>query len=453
MKIVVAGCGKVGTSVTASLVREGHDVLVIDNRNDVIEEIINIYDVMAVCGSAADFDTLAEAGADKAEIFVSVTGSDEVNLIACHLAKKMGASHAIARVRNPEYNDKSLAFMKQSLGISAMVNPELFAAQELFNILKIPAAMNVESFSGRNLELVEMVIKEGSPLDGMSLIDLRRKYNAQYLVSAVMRGEETYIPDGSFVLKGGDRIGVTAASYEVQRLLKMLGMVQKQARSVMILGASTTAFYLSQMLAQGGNKVKVIEKDPDRAAEFAAKLPPDVVLIRGDGAQEELLLEEGIKEVDAFVSLTGMDEENILISYFASTQEVPKVIAKVNRDELAVIAEKLGLETVISPRKIVSDIIASYARAVGNSLGSNVETLYHLMNDSIEALEFKVANEFRGAKIPLKDLKLKPDILITGITRGRKAIIPSGEDMILPGDRVIAVVAGQQLSDLEDILA
>ena len=452
MKIVIAGCGKIGTSILSSLVAEGHDVVAIDTKDESVNEISNIYDVMTVCGSAVDFDTLTEAGVDKANMFVAVTGSDELNMLACFIAKRMGAQHTIARIRDPGYDEKALAFMKQQLDLSFVINPERFAADELFNLLKLPAAVNVETFSARNLEMVQLVLKPDSPLNGISLADLRRKYKAKYLVSAVSRGGEVFIPDGSFVLQSGDRIGLTAAANEVQRLLKMLGIVQRQARRVMILGGSTTAFYLAEKLLDSGNAVTVIEKDENRCAEFAEKLPQDAVVIHGDGCQQELLLEEGITDMDAFVSLTGMDEQNILISYFASTKSVPKVITKVNRSEYISMAERLGIDSIISPRKIISDILSRYARALQNSVGSNVETLYRLMDGKVEALEFNVRADFKGLKIPLKDLKLKQDILIAGLTRGRKAIIPSGEDFIQAGDKVVVIVTGQRLFDLDDIL-
>ena len=453
MKIIVAGCGKIGSSIVEVLVREGHDVIAVDKDTDLLAELNNIYDVMTVSGNAADSVTLEEAGVQTAELFVGVTDSDEINMLSCFIARKMGAKHTIARIRNPEYNDKSLIFLKQNLDLSMSINPELLAAQELYRILKLPAAVNIETFSGRNLEMVEMILKDGSPLDGVSLIDLRRKHaKARFLISAVSRDGKVYIPDGSFVLKIGDRIGLTAPTSEVQKLLKTLGLVQKQARRVMILGASTTAYYLAQMLLESGNSVTVIEKEADRCHEFSAKLPPEAVIIHGDGARQELLLEEGLGSMDAFVSLTGMDEENILVSYFADLQKVPKVISKVNRGELSYLAEKLGLDSIISPRKIISNVLARYARALQNTLGSNVESLYRLMDGSIEALEFNVSGEFKGLNTPISELKLKSGLIIAGITRGRKALIPSGSDVILPGDKVVVIVSDRRFYDLNDIL-
>lgn len=451
MRIIIVGCGKIGTTIISSLVSEGHDVVAVDSNRDAVDNVGNIYDVMCLCGNGVDCETLSEAEVEKAELFVAVTGSDEFNMLSCYIARSMGAKHTVARIRNPEYNDKSLGFMRQQLEISVALNPELFTAQEIFNTLKLQAAVNIETFSRRNLEMVDLILDRDSRIDGLSLSELRKKYRANYLIAAVRRENEVIIPGGSFVLRRGDKIGLVAAPSEVQKLLKMLGFEQKQARSVIILGASMTAFYLAKMLIASGNAVKIIDKDEERCREFADSLP-EAVVIHGDGAEQELLIEEGIASADAFVTLTGIDEENILISFFAASQKVPKIITKVNRSELAAMAEKLGLTSIVSPKKIVSDILTRYARALKNSLGSNVETLYKLMDSSVEALEFNVSDDFVGLNIPLKDMKFKPNLIIAGIIRRRKPIIPSGDDRILPGDKVVVVAAGQKFIDLSDIL-
>lgn len=451
MKIVVAGCGKIGTSILESLVGEGNDVIAIDSSAHVIDEISNIYDVMCVCGNCADTETLEEAGISKAELFVAVTQSDELNMLACFVAERMGAKHTIARIRNPEYNDQSLDFFRKNLDLTVAINPEAMAAQELYNILKFPAAINIENFSRRHFEMVELRLKPDSLLDGMSLIELRREYKAKILICAVQRDNEVYIPDGNFVLKSGDRIGMTASSSELNKFLKALGLMQKSAKDVIILGASRVAHYLAKRLVANGSTVKIIDKDAEKGKEMAVAIP-EAVVIYGDGAEQELLLEEGLASTDAFVALTGTDELNILNSIFASSKGVPKVISKVNRNELASMAQNLGLDCIVSPKKIVSSLVARYARALKNSLGSNIETLYKLMDGSVEAVEFNVSPEFKGANIPLKELSLKPDILIAGIIRGRKAMIPSGDDVIMSGDRVVVIVSGKQLYDLSDIL-
>ena len=404
MNIIIAGCGKIGTTILSNLVLEGHDVVIIDDDANVVSNLSNIYDVIGVCGNCADCNVLSEAGAEKAELFVSVAGSDELNMLACFMARKMGAKHTIARIRNPEYNDDSLMFMRKNLEISMAINPELLTAQEIYNILKFPSAMKIENFSRRNFEMIELRLKEGSVLDGMSLMQMREKYKAAFLVCVVQRNGEVIIPDGNFVLKSGDSIGITAKPTELQRLLRETELLKRQARSVMILGGSTTAYYLAKLLISSGTEVKIIEEDKRRCRELSEKLPKATVIL-GDGAQQELLLEEGIRSVDAFVALTGIDEENILISFMASSFDVSKIVVKVNREELFPMAGKLGLDSIASPKNIIAGMLVRYARALQNSLGSKVETLYKLMDGDAEALEFIVNNEDPHiTQIPLKQL-------------------------------------------------
>lgn len=451
MKIIIFGCGKVGSTIISSLSSEKHDIVAIDKNQESVEEIANTYDIIGLCGNGVDSDTMIEAGVQEAELFIAVTGSDELNMLGCFLARKMGAKHTIARIRNPEYNDESLGIMKQYLDLSVSLNPERSIAHEIFNVLRFPSAVKVETFSGGNLEIVDIIIKSDSPFAGKTLADLRKEHSEHFLVCNVMRENQVYIPDGLFELKVGDKIGLIAAHNDILKILKSVGMPQKQPKSVMILGASRISFYLAKMLMASGVDVKIIERDRQRCMEFSNVLP-GVVMIAGDGMQREVLLEEGISSVDAFISLTGTDEENILSAFSAIWQHVPTVIAKVNRTELAQTAEMLGLECIISPGKTVGNIITRYARALHNSLGSNVETLYKLMDGKTELLEFKVAKDFEYVKIPLRNMTLKNNIIIAGIVRGRKPIIPSGDDIILAGDRVIVMASGQELYDLSDII-
>lgn len=451
MKIVIAGCGKIGSTVLGSLVAEGHDVIAIDSDSKVLEELTNIYDIMTICGNCADSDVLEEVEVDTVELFACLTNSDELNMLSCFLAKRMGAKETIARIRNPEYNDDSLSFLKQELDLSMAINPDRLAAIELYNILKMPSAIKIENFSRRSFEMIELIIKEGSMLDGVKLSDLKVRHNSKVLICAVQRGEEVYIPDGNFVLKSGDKIGISAAPADIMKLLKALGILRKQSKSVMILGGSKSAYYLAKLLISSGASVKIIEKDRNRCNELCEKLPK-ATIIHGDGAQQELLLEEGLRSMDAFVALTGMDEENTLISIYAAANSVPTVISKVNRNEIGILARRLGLDCIVSPKNITSDIFVRYARALENTVGSNVETLYNIMDGKAEALEFRVHPEAKITEIPLKNLKFKKNILIAGIIRGRKTIIPGGDDIIQPFDRVIIVSKGKKLFDLSDIL-
>lgn len=451
MKIIVVGCGKIGVAAIESLVSEGHDVIAIDNRMEAVEEIRDVYDIMCLCSNGADYNTLGDAGIADADMFIAVTGSDELNMLSCIIAKKMGAKHTVARVRNPEYNDKNLGFIKQQIELSLILNPEYLVAQEIFNILKFPAAVNVETFSRRNFEMAELLLRDNSAIAGMSLMELRKKFQANYLICVVQRGDDVFIPDGNFVLESGDRIGITADPSEIQKLLKMLGILQKSARDVMVLGGGRIAYYLSKMLLVAGNTVKIIDKDRSRCEQLSDILP-HARIISGDGTDQELLIEEGLLSCDAFVALTGMDEENILVSIFAASRQLKKVIAKVNGSELSDMAEKLGLDCVVTPKQTVSGIITRYARAIANSEGSNVETLYKLMDGKAEAAEFNVASDFEYQEIPIKELKIKKNILISGIIRKRKAIIPSGDDVIKAGDKVIVIAAKAVLKDLSDIM-
>lgn len=451
MNIIVVGCGKIGTTVIESLVAEGHDVTAVDNRPQTLIEITNIHDVMTVCGNGADCETLVEAGVADADLVVAATGSDEVNMLCCHVAKQLGVSNTVARIRKPEFNDNSLVQMKNILGLSLAINPDRLAAMEMYHILRLPAAVKLETFSSGSFEMIEIKLKEDSPFVGVPLYELRGKFKATFLVCVVQRGEEVFIPSGNFVLQGGDRIGITAKHGELQKLLRSIGTKQKQARKVMILGGSRTAYYLAKRLLAAGTAVKMIDKDR-AVCEQMCELLPDATVICGDGTQQELLLEEGLDSMDAFVSLTGLDEQNILLSFFAASHNVPKVIPKVNRKELGYLAQKLGLECIVSPRETIADVLVQHARALENSMGSNVETLYRLMDDGAEALEFNVKDDPRLVNVPLKTLQLKSQVLVAGIHRGREAVIPTGDDVILPGDKVVVITAAGRLNDLSDIL-
>lgn len=451
MKIIIVGCGKIGKSLIESLVSEGHDVAVIDKAPSVIEEATNTYDVIGLCGIGTDCEVLAEAGAARADIVISVTGSDELNMLSCYIAKTLGAKNTVARIRDREYNDKSLGFMAVQLQLSMSINPEMSAAHTIANILRFPSAINIDTFDSNKFEIVEMILGEKSPLAGMTMIDLRKRSPGKFLICAVLRKNEVIIPDGRFVLEKGDRIALTAAPNEIGKLLRSFDLITRKTKSVMILGASRIAYYLSSNLLAAGTKVTVIDKDEARCAEFAESLPAATVIC-GDGANQDMLIEEGLGQTDAFVSLTGYDENNILISYFATSQNVPKVIAKVNRPEFYPIAGKLGIDTIISPIQTVADEMLRYARALQNSVGSNVEKLYKIMDGKAEALEFNVRPDFKHAGKALKEIRFKQNILIAGILRGRKPIVPSGDDIILPGDKVIVIAANHRLYDLSDII-
>lgn len=453
MNIIVVGCGKIGKVLLYSLVKENHNVTAIDNNEEVIESVRNGYDVMAYCGNGTSYEVLKKAGADSCDLFIAVTASDELNMLSCFAARRMGAKHTVARIRNPENNhDASLAFMKKQLNLSLAINPEELAAQAIYNLLRLPAAAQLETFSRDQLEMLEIIIKQGSPLDGMTLKDIRKKNKGKYLICAVMRNESVFIPNGDFVLRSGDRIGLIAAEEALFDTLDMMDVPHKKIKRTMIIGAGITSRYLAKILLKHRIGVKIIEADQKVCEKVCEELPEKVTVIYGNAMNQDILMEEGLSSTDALVALTGRDEENILISYYAMSQSVPKAIAKVNRDELFSVAEKLGLDSPVSPRKVAADVIIKYARALENTLDNQIEALYSVMGGMAEALEFKVLADSKLTHVPLKDLKLRKGVLIAGIVRGKESIIPGGDDMILPEDKVVVIAAGSPISELSDII-
>lgn len=452
MKIIIVGGGKVGKTIIESMLKEKHEVILVDNDPAVVGNVTNLYDVMGICANGTEYEKLLEAGADKADLFIAVTGSDELNMLSCFAAKKIGARHTVARVRNSEYNTASWGFMKQQLEISMAVNPEKLAAEAIYDILKLPSATKVESFTARSFEMIEIIVKKGSAIDGMTLVELRKKFSEKFLVCVVQRENDVFIPNGTFKVLSGDKIGVMVTNDDAHSILKKFGYPAKEAKNIMLIGASKTALYLADMLIKGRSSVKIIEKDPEVCDIVCERLSSKASVVCGDGMSREILLEEGVDGLDALVALTDRDEENILISFYALSKQVQKVIAKVNRNELSSISENLGLETTFSPKNIVADILVRYARAIGNSIGSKVETLYSLFGGNAEALEFNVEQDFEFAGVPIKKLETKPGILVAGITRGNEALIPGGDDCILSGDKVIVVAKGERLCNLSDIL-
>ncbi|MBR2336523.1 MAG: Trk system potassium transporter TrkA [Clostridia bacterium] len=452
MKVVVVGCGKIGQTIVSSLLKEKHDLLCIDSDPAIINEITNSFDVMTICGNGISYDVLKEAGIEKTELFIAVTGSDEFNMLSCLAAKKLGAKQTVARIRNSEYNTSSLEFMKESLNLSMAINPEKFTAEALYNLLKLPSAIKVDTFTSRKFEIVELIVKKGSALIGMSLIDMRKKFSGKFLIGVIERRNEVFIPNGSMTVCEEDKICVVCANSDTHKVLIELGFLQKEAKDVIILGGSKSAHYLAEKLLKGRTNVKIIEKNRDRCEELCESLPSGVDVICGDGMSQDILLEEGISTTDALVALTGSDEQNILISFYAMNQSVPKVISKVNRNELSELSEKLGLDCIVSPKHIIADILVRYARALNATVGSKVESLYSLLDGEAEALEFIVMQDFEYTDIPLKRMQLKKDVLIAGIMRGNDAFIPGGEDCIKANDKVIIIAKGKSLYSLTEII-
>ena len=451
MKVIVIGNGKVGKTIVEHTLQEGHEVIVVDKNPTNIEEIIDQYDVMGVCGNGASYDILKSAGVDKADLVVAATDSDETNILACLISQKIGAKSTIARVRSYEYKNQ-LNIIREGLGITMPINPESETADEITKILNFAEAIRVDSFAKGNVDLVELFIPEGNPLIDESLLSIYQTYQIKVLVCAVQRNDEVIIPSGSFTFKAKDKIYITANNRAtLKTFLSKSQLLESKIKSVMIVGGGKISAYLGKELIKNKFQVKILESDYNRCVELSTLLP-NATIIHGDGSDQRILLEEGLENTDAIVCLTGNDEENMIIAMYAHQQKVKKVITKINKPSLVGLMESVSTASVVSTKDITASKIISYIRAVSNKRGSNVITLYKLVNNKVEALEFLAKENKRIVNIPLKDLKLKKNILIAAIIRDGNVIIPSGNDYITTNDKVIVVTANHQLSDLNGIL-
>ena len=452
MKIVVIGDGKVGHKVAAQLSEEDYDIVLIDQNAGKLRESLNQMDVFCITGNGADVEIQKEADVPHADLVIACASTDEMNMLSCLLARRLGAKHTIARVRNPMYY-RQIDILKEDLHLSMAVNPELAAANEISRVLLLPEACKVETFMKGRVELIEHVMREESLLAGLSLAEIYRKFQIKILVCAVKRGSEIYIPDGDFVLQQGDRLHIAAAHQDLKAFFMALGRRNAKIKKVLICGGGNVCFYLTRQLLQVGMQVKIVERN-EKTCEYLCEALPGVTVIHGDAADHDLLLEEGIGNADAVVALTGMDDENIIMSLFAKTQGVSKIIAKVNEDSRAQMVEGLGIDSIISAKSAAADAIVGYVRARNNSYSSvNVETIYRLLNGSLEAMEFIIKKESSLTNVPLKNLPTKPNNLIACIGRNRRIIIPNGEDHLEVGDSVIVITKDHIINDLKDILA
>ena len=450
MKIIVVGCGKVGAAVIGQLSREGHDISVIDVDSTVVTDISNNYDVMGLVGNGASHSLQMEAGIETADLLLAVTDSDELNLLCCLIAKKAGGCNTIARVRSPIYNEE-ITFLKEELGLSLTVNPEYAAATEAARVLRFPSAVHIETFAKGKVEIVKVRIPEKSVLDGCQLMDIHKRTGTDVLISTVERGNQVEIPNGSFVLKAGDVISIVASKQNTRDFVERIGLSSRRVRDCMIVGGGKIAFYLAQQLIESGIHVKIIDKDRDRCEELSAQLPKAVIL-HADASNQDILREEGITACESFVTLTGLDEENLFLSMFAQSVSKAKVITKGDRLGFDDIIKRLDLGTIIHPKNITADNIVRYVRALQNSIGSNVESLYKIIDDKVEALEFLIQRDSPIIGIPLAELKVKPGVLIACISRGGRIMIPNGASRILEGDSVIVVTSHLGFGDIRDIL-
>ena len=450
MKIIIVGGGKTGATIAATLCDEGHDVTVIEPNPVHLHQICDSSDVLGILGNGLDNKALAEAGVEAADVLIAVTGSDEENLLCCLFAGKNPACATIARVRNPMYL-KENNFIKDRIGLSMIINPEYAAATEIARLLRFPSAIEINTFAKGRLEQLTFKIPQGSVLDGKNVNYVRTRIESNLLFCSIERGGEFNIPAGNFELRAGDKASIVISSRGAQKFFKKIGIDTHRVPGAMIVGGGTLTYYVAQMLIDSNIAVKIIESNHERCNELAEKLP-EALVINGDASDKSLLLEEGVADTGAFVALTGFDEENVLLSLYAKEMSDAKIVTKINRIAFDSVLAKLDLDSVIYPRNITAEYILQFVRAKQNAVGNNVETLYKLVEDKVEALEFKINENAPIIGIPLKDMRLKDNLLICGISRGKKIIIPGGNDVIQAGDTVIVVTSHKKLDDVEDIL-
>lgn len=450
MKMVIIGNGKVGSNLASMLSSEGHDVTVIDINAAALERTQNTEDVMCIEGNGIDQSVQADANVGKSGVVIAATPHDEVNLLCCLIAKKLGAKRTIARVRNPEYY-KQIDFIREDLGLSMTINPEGVTADEILRVLITPDAANVEVFERGKMELVEYKLPEDSPILDCSLQEIYKRTKIKFLICAVQRESDIFIPGGGFILRSGDRISIAASHKEIEQFFKMNGSIKDKVKSCMIVGGGKISYYLTKNLLGMGMHVKIIEKDLERCKQLA-QLFPKAAVINADGTDQDTLVEEGIGEADAFVAVTGIDEENIIMSLFAKHNSDAKVVAKINRESYVDLASRIGLDCIVSPKNLTTTSVLAYVRSLDNT-ESNIESLYHIVNNRVEAVEFRIRDVIPGlTSIPLKELKTKNNILICSVVRGRQVIIPDGSTTIEAGDSVLIVSKEHRFMDIRDII-
>ena len=451
MNIIIVGCGKVGQALVEQLNDEGNDITVIDKVAEKVNDVSSRYDVMGVIGNGATHSVQQDAGIDRANLLIAVTGSDELNLLCCLIAKKAGNCHTIARVRNPQYYTET-PFLKDELGLAMVINPEQAAASEIARVLRFPSAIKIDVFGRGRVELLKFRLPEHSPLAGCAVKEIVTKLHCDVLVCTVERGEEVHIANGDFVFEEKDVISIVAATRKAGEFFRKIKYKMNSVKDVMIVGGGEVAHYLCEQLLRSGMSVKLLEKDPDRCEELCETLDNGVTIINGDASDQNILVESGLEQMGAFVALTNLDEENILLSLFAKSTCDCKCVTKINRIGFDNVISKLDLDTIINPKSITSDTIVRYVRAMNSSRGSNMETLYNVIKGKVEAAEFIIKEDSPVVDVPLMELDLKPDVLVAAILRDKKVMIPRGHDSLQIGDAVIIVSRQIGLRDINDII-
>lgn len=451
MKIIIVGCGKVGYVLTEQLTKEGHDITLIDKDDEKLTRVSSNMDVYCVNGNGTSYETQLEAGIKDTDLLISVTDSDEINMLCCLIAKKVGNCKTIARVRKPEY-DFEVNFLKEELGLSMSINPEMTAAAEMSRLIQYPKALDVETFVKGRVTLIKVAVTKDSPLDGLVIKDIASVAGKRTLACIVDRNNELTIPNGDFQLKESDIVSLILPVEESNSFFKKMKIKSSPIKSVMIAGGGTTSYYLAKQLSKTGVSVKIIEEDKKRCEELS-ELLPDAMIINGSCIDKDLLLAEGITETDALAALTALDEENILLTLYAKKVGKCKTMTKIDKLTFGEVMSDLEMDTVVSAKTITAAYIIRYVRAMQNSYGSKVQTLHRLYDGQVEALEFRITNNAKVIEKSLYELNLKKNLLICCISRKGKIITPSGQDMLMPGDGVIIVTTNTGLQDIDDILA
>lgn len=450
LNIIIVGCGKVGITLVEQLTKEGHDITVVDKNPQKIQSLAELYDIMGIVGNGASFSVLIEAGIDNADLVIAVTDSDELNLLCCTVARRVSKCAAIARVRTPDYSEE-VGYLREKLGLAMIINPELETAIEAARILYLPTALEVNTFAHGQAELIKFQVPKGNIIIDMPISQLNKHVQTNFIICAIERNGEVIIPTGNFVFQEGDYVSFVSTRSCARDFLRKIGFNTRQVKDTMIIGGGKVAYYLAKNLLNVGVSVKIIEQDKDRCEELSILLPK-AIIINGDGTDEELLNEEGISYTESFVPLTGIDEENIMLTLHAKNTSNAKVITKINRINFKDVINSLDLGSVVYPRLITSEAIIAYVRAKKNSMDSNIETLYHMFDSRVEAIEFGVDKESAITDIPIMELDLKDHLLICFINRKGKIILPSGQDKIQVGDTVMIVTTHTGFNDIDDIL-
>ena len=450
MNIIIVGCGKVGITLATQLGEDGNNITMIDLSSEKIKSITSRFDVMGVVGNGATHTTQKEAGIKKADLLIAVTDSDELNLLCCMIAKKNSRCDVIAKLQNPEYSSES-EYLRKELGLAMVINPEMAAAEEIARLMRFPSATKIETFARGKVELIKFRIPDSSIISGMSVKDVMRKLRPDILMCTVERDEESFIVNGDFVLYGKDILSIIASPKNASEFFKAIGYKSASIKDAIIVGADEVTHYLCNLIQRSGISIKVIDSNLDRCEHLGAR-HPSITVINGDETDRDLLEEEGINDTDAFLSLSESDEENVILSLYAKSSGEKKIVTMINKPEYDHIVRNMELDTVIYPKDITADMIARYVRAMKNTRGSNMETMYNVIKGEVEASEFKISGNSKITGIPLCELKFKNDVLVAAIMRDNKVIIPRGYDVIEPGDAVVIVSRHLGLRDITDVL-